>query len=198
MADQNEAKTKTIGFLPIEKVQTLKGWDEYLDKSTQLSTLRTEAQKAKNAVRDALKERLNDYGDIDFVGEGDRIRVFRVFRRQQARRTRLLDLSASFREQPLEGKAERSVCEETDDATPNASPMTEDAAATLDPVRASHGDHARERAKVSPVRTDRGEPGRQDCVARASGSNGNIRPPRRIAPSRRASHRGARSRSRFA
>ena len=25
MADQNEAKTKTIGFLPKEKVQTLKG-----------------------------------------------------------------------------------------------------------------------------------------------------------------------------
>jgi hypothetical protein len=137
MADQNEAKTKTIGFLPIEKVQTLKGWDEYLDKSTQLSILRTEAQKAKNAVRDALKERLNDYGDIDFVGEGDRIRVFRVFRKQQARRTRSLDLSASFREQPLKGKAETNDaggCEESDDATPNASPMTEEAAATLDPV----------------------------------------------------------------
>jgi hypothetical protein len=138
MADQNEAKTKTIGFLPIEKVQTLKGWDEYLDKSTQLSILRTEAQKAKNAVRDALKERLNDYGDIDFVGEGDRIRVFRVFRKQQARRARSLDLSASFREQPLEGKANSNGaggCEETDDATPNASPMmTEDVAATLDPV----------------------------------------------------------------
>jgi hypothetical protein len=138
MADQNEAKTKTIGFLPIEKVQTLKGWDEYLDKSTQLSILRTEAQKAKNAVRDALKERLNDYGDIDFVGEGDRIRVFRVFRKQQGRRTRSLDLSASFREQPLEGKAnshDAGGCEETDDATPNASPMmTEDVAATLDPV----------------------------------------------------------------
>ena len=138
MTDQSEAKTKTIGFLPIEKVQTLKGWDEYLDKSTQLSILRTEAQKAKNAVRDALKERLNDYGDIDFVGEGDRIRVFRVFRKQQARRTRSLDLSASFREQPL-GKAETNshdggVCEETDDATPNTIPVTEDVAATLDPV----------------------------------------------------------------
>src|SRR5258705_13654680 len=36
MADQNEAKTKTIGFLPIEKVQTLNGWDEYADKSTKL------------------------------------------------------------------------------------------------------------------------------------------------------------------
>jgi hypothetical protein len=137
MADQNEAKTKTIGFLPIDKVQTLKGWDEYLDKSTQLSVLRTEAQKAKNTVRDALKERLNDYGDIDFVGEGDRIRVFRVFRKQQGRRTRSLDLSASFRQQPLEGHAEtngqcndKAVCD--DDATPNASPITEEAA--LDPV----------------------------------------------------------------
>jgi hypothetical protein len=29
MADQGEAKTKTIGYLPIDKVQTLKGWDEY-------------------------------------------------------------------------------------------------------------------------------------------------------------------------
>jgi hypothetical protein len=85
-----------------------------------------------------LKERLNDYGDIDFVGEGDRIRVFRVFRKQQGRRTRSLDLSASFREQPLDGKAEtngqctdEAVCEESDDAT-NANPMTD--GATLDPV----------------------------------------------------------------
>ena len=67
MADQNEAKTKTIGYLPIEKAQALKGWDEYLDKSTQLSVLRTETQNAKNSVRDALKERLNEIGDIDFV-----------------------------------------------------------------------------------------------------------------------------------
>src|SRR5215831_20279988 len=79
MADQNEAKTKTIGFLPIEKVQTLKGWEEYVDKSTKLSALRTEAQKAKNSVRDALKERLSENGDMDFAVEGDRIRVFRVF-----------------------------------------------------------------------------------------------------------------------
>ena len=49
MADQNEAKTKTIGFLPIEKAQSLRGWDEYIDKSTELSVLRTEAQKAKSA-----------------------------------------------------------------------------------------------------------------------------------------------------
>ena len=56
MPEQNEAKTKTIGFLPIEKVQTLTGWEEYLDKSTK-PALRTEVQKAKNSVRDALKGR---------------------------------------------------------------------------------------------------------------------------------------------
>jgi hypothetical protein len=136
MADQNEAKTKTIGFLPIEKAQSLRGWDEYIDKSTELSVLRTEAQKAKSAVRDALKERLNENGDIDFVGEGDRIRVLRVFRKQQGRRTRSLDLSSSFREQPLEGKAshDEGVCEETEASTPNLTPITEEAAATLDPV----------------------------------------------------------------
>lgn len=107
MADQNEAKTKTIGFLPIEKAQSLRGWDAYIDKSTELSVLRTEAQKAKSDVREALKERLNENGDIDFVGEGDRIRVFRVFRnQQQGRRTRSLDLSSSFREQRLEGRLE--------------------------------------------------------------------------------------------
>src|SRR6266480_6772969 len=133
MADQNEAKTKTIGFLPIEKVQTLRGWEEYIDKSTELSVLRTEAQKAKSAVREALKERLNENGDIDFVGEGDRIRVLRVFRKQQGRRTRSLDLSSSFREQPNE-LSDEGVCEETKASTPNLNPITEEAAATLDPV----------------------------------------------------------------
>jgi hypothetical protein len=105
MAEQNEAKTKTIGFLPIEKVQTLTGWEDYLDKSTKLSALRTEVQEAKNSVRDALKGRLNENGDMDFAVEGDRIRVFRVFRKQhQGRRT--LDLSSSFREQPFERSSE--------------------------------------------------------------------------------------------
>jgi len=142
MADQNEAKTKTIGYLPIDKVQTLKGWDEYLDKSTKLSVLRTEAQKAKNSVRDALKERLNEDGDIDFVGEGDRIRVFRVFRKQQqGRRTRSLDLSSSFREQRLEGTAETKdlsdeecVYDETEESMPHLNPITEESPANLDPV----------------------------------------------------------------
>jgi hypothetical protein len=142
MEDQNEAKTKTIGFLPIEKVQTLKGWEEYVDKSTKLSALRTEAQKAKNSVRDALKERLSENGDMDFTVEGDRIRVFRVFRKQQqGRRTRSLDLSSSFREQRLEQKAEakaqsddQRVYDETEDATPHLTPITEEAAGSLDPV----------------------------------------------------------------
>jgi len=142
MADQNEAKTKTIGFLPIEKVQTLKGWEEYVDKSTKLSALRTEAQKVKNSVRDALKERLGESGDMDFAVEGDRIRVFRVFRKQQqGRRTRALDLSSSFREQRLEREAEargqcddRGGCDETEDVAPDLNPITEEAAASLDPV----------------------------------------------------------------
>ena len=51
MADQGEAKTKTIGFLPIEKVQTLPGWDEHSNKSSKLAHLRTETQKAKNSVK---------------------------------------------------------------------------------------------------------------------------------------------------
>jgi len=142
MADQSEAKTKTIGFLPIEKVQTLNGWEEYVDKSTKLSILRTEAQKAKNSVRDALKERLNENSDMDFAVEGDRIRVFRVFRKQQqGRRTKILDLSSSFREQQLERKAEpkgqsddQRVCDEAEDAMPNLNPMTDEPAASLDPV----------------------------------------------------------------
>ena len=100
MADQGEAKTKTIGFLPIEKVQTLPGWDEYVDKSSKLAALRTETQKAKNSVREALKQRLDENNEIDFATEGDRIRVLRVFRKlHQGRRT--TDLSSSFREQPL-------------------------------------------------------------------------------------------------
>src|ERR1700757_3816011 len=97
MSDQGEAKTKTVGLLPIDKVQTLPGWDDYLDKSIKLAALRTETQKAKNTVRQALKLRLNENDDIDFATEGDKIRVFRVFRKQhQGRRT--LDLSSSFHE----------------------------------------------------------------------------------------------------
>ncbi len=129
MADQDEAKTRTIGYLPIEKVQMLKGWDEYLDKSNKLSTLRTETQKAKNAVREALKQRLNEQGDIDFAADGDRIRVFQVFRKQQqGRRTRTLDLSSSFREQPFEGGSETNGVGETEQCIPG------EFAVTLDPV----------------------------------------------------------------
>jgi hypothetical protein len=53
----------------------------------------------------------------------------------------LSHLSASFREQRLEGKAEtkgqsddEGVCEERDESTPNLTSITEQAAATLDPV----------------------------------------------------------------
>ena len=127
MADQDEAKTKSIGYLPIEKVQTLKGWDEYLDKSSKLSILRTETQKAKNCVRDALKERLNENDEIDFVADGDRIRIFRIFRKQQqARRARSLDLSSSFREHPLEAPSETNGLPNGSlQLTPDLDPVTE-------------------------------------------------------------------------
>jgi hypothetical protein len=127
MADQDGAKTKSIGYLPIEKVQTLKGWDEYVDKSNQLSVLRTETQKAKNSVKDALKERLNENGEIDFVADGDRIRIFRIFRKQQqARRARSLDLSSSFREHPLEAPLETNGLPNGSlQLTPDLDPVTE-------------------------------------------------------------------------
>jgi hypothetical protein len=88
--------------------------------------LRTEAQKAKNSVRDALKERLNEADDIDFVVEGDRIRVFRVFRKQQqGRRTKSLDLSSSFRE-PVEDPSEStSISGQTDEPASSLDPVTE-------------------------------------------------------------------------
>jgi hypothetical protein len=79
---------------------------------------------------------------MDFAVEGDRIRVFRVFRKQQqGRRTRSLDLSSSFREQRLEQKAEakgqsddQRVYDEIEDVTPHLTPITDEAAASLDPV----------------------------------------------------------------
>jgi hypothetical protein len=131
MADQEAAKTRTIGYLPIEKVRSLAGWDEYLDKSTKLSILRTETQKAKNSVRDDLKQRLSEKGEIDFVAEGDRITVFQVFRKQpQVRRTRTPDLSSSFCEQPLieTGSEMNGGPSETEQDIP------EDCAPTLDPI----------------------------------------------------------------
>ena len=131
MADQEAAKTRTIGYLPIERVRSLVSWDEYLDKSTKLSILRTETQKAKNSVRDDLKQRLGEKGEIDFVAEGDRIRVFQVFRKQpQVRRTKRPDLSLSFCEQPLveTGSEMNGGPGETEQGIP------EGCAPTLDPI----------------------------------------------------------------
>jgi hypothetical protein len=85
----------------------LPGWEEYADKSSKLAALRTETQKAKNSVREALKQRLNE-DEIDFATEGDRIRVVRVFKKQQQGRRAALDLSSSFREQSFGGVLEPS------------------------------------------------------------------------------------------
>jgi hypothetical protein len=129
MADQEAAKTRTIGYLPIEKVRSLAGWDEYLDKSTKLSILRMETQKAKNSVRDDLKQRLSEKGEIDFVAEGNRIRVFQVFRKQpQVRKTRTPDLSSSFCEQLIVETEMNGGPGETEQGIP------EGCAPTLDPI----------------------------------------------------------------
>jgi hypothetical protein len=127
MADQNESKTKSIGYLPIEKVRSLKGWEEYVDKSSKLSILKTETQRAKRSVRDALKERLNESDDIDFIADGDRIRIFRVFQKQQrGRLARSLDLSSSFREEGLEGPSDiKGLAPDTEEYTPGLHPVTE-------------------------------------------------------------------------
>jgi hypothetical protein len=125
MADQDEAKTRTIGYLPIEKAQTLEGWNEYQEKSARLSSLRVETQRAKNSVRDALKQRLNEKCEIDFVADGDRVRVFQVFRKQQqGRRTKFLDLSSSFREEPFEGTSKTNG-PPSDEFPANLDPLTE-------------------------------------------------------------------------
>ena len=55
MADQDEAKTKWIGYLPIEKVQTLKGWDEYLDKSSKLSIPKNRNSKSQKLCKRRFK-----------------------------------------------------------------------------------------------------------------------------------------------
>ena len=72
--------------------------------------------------------------DIDFVVEGERIRIFRVFRtQQQTRRTRSLDLSSSFRDQPSD---EPSNPEEP---TSNLDPVTERLMAIMREKRATSG-----------------------------------------------------------
>ena len=122
MPDQDEAKTRTIGYLPIEKAQTLPGWYDYQDKSTQLSSLRLETQRAKNSVRDALRQRLDEKCEIDFATDGDKVRVYQVFRKQrQGRRARSLDLSSSFDKEPSE-------------ETPETNGPPSDGPADLDPV----------------------------------------------------------------
>ena len=125
MADQEDAKTRSIGYLPMEKVQTLAGWNEYVEKSSRLSSLRIETQKAKNSVKDALRQRLNEKCEIDFATDGDRVRVFRVFPKlQQGRRTRSLDLSSSFREEPSVGTSEKNGLP-SDEFPANLDPLTE-------------------------------------------------------------------------
>jgi hypothetical protein len=58
---------------------------------TRSSTAKTASAKAKEAVREALNQLLNQGGDIDFTDDGQRIRVFENLRKTG--RARMTDLS---------------------------------------------------------------------------------------------------------
>lgn len=65
-------KTKTLGYLPIEMVKSLKEWEPYQRDAEQLSKYKVATVKSKGAVRESLKRALKHSGDIDFHEEGGR------------------------------------------------------------------------------------------------------------------------------
>lgn len=109
MANQeNGFKRKTLGYLPVEKVETLKDWDNYKKKVKQFSDAKAETEKAKEAVRGALKQRLQLEGHIDFAVVGDHVRVDRKHRKN-GERTRSVDLSPSFIEPLFKRLADEEI-----------------------------------------------------------------------------------------
>jgi hypothetical protein len=104
MADK---KTETIGYLSYEETEKLKGWSKYEEKSEALSKLRAETEIHKTAVREELKRSLRESGDIDFVDDGDGVRVFRVLQ-PKGRKTRRVELTLN----PLEGPSEQDTSDE--------------------------------------------------------------------------------------
>ena len=93
---------------------------EKLDEFTENAL--TQLLESSHVIRCFLVDALG----IDFAAEGDRIRIFRVFRKQQqGRRTRTPDLSSSFQERSLEGGSETNGAGETKQCIPQV---------TLDPV----------------------------------------------------------------
>jgi hypothetical protein len=97
MSDQEtKQKTKTVGYLPLAKVEAIKGWPDYKRDSEQLGKLRVATAQSKAIVREGIKTRLKLSGDIDFHEESDRVKVVEVLQKNGGR-TRLVDLSDRFR-----------------------------------------------------------------------------------------------------
>src|SRR5262245_23986759 len=94
-------KTETIGYLSYDELEKLKGWAKYEEKSDQLSQLRKEIEVLKAAVREELKRSLRENGEIDFVDDGDGVRVFRVLQ-PKGRKTRRVELTLYHLEVPSE------------------------------------------------------------------------------------------------
>jgi hypothetical protein len=98
MADEvkKEAKTKALGFLPIEKLETLKGWKDYTAKAKAFSEAKEAAETAKELIRSELKKRLKETGDFDFIIEagGKRIRMWENL--EVKNKTGARDRSADF------------------------------------------------------------------------------------------------------
>ncbi|MGP0094649.1 MAG: hypothetical protein ACLPKB_32570 [Xanthobacteraceae bacterium] len=99
MAEDTEGrtpKTKTLGYLPMDKAKKLKGWDDYERKASKFSEAKSEAETAKEVVRSAIRPKFkNADGDIDFTPEGNRIKVVAKLEKK-GRRTKTRDLSDLF------------------------------------------------------------------------------------------------------
>jgi len=96
MAEGITPKTKTLGRIEKDALKKIPGWSDYLSKATALTKARAEAEDAKDKIRDLIKKALKHDGEIDFVMEGDKARVFEVLERKERGR-QSEDLSSMFR-----------------------------------------------------------------------------------------------------
>jgi autotransporter adhesin len=93
MADETTAKTETVGYIDKDKLKGIKGWTEYVAAAEAFDKAKKAATKTKAVIKDALKSKLKQDGDIDFTDDGERIRVFKNLQKKPGRKgTDLSDL----------------------------------------------------------------------------------------------------------
>ena len=77
MANETEAKTKSIGTLQAADCRKIAGWKTYKEASDAYSAARQHSQKTKNALREQIKTKLvaagviTDTAEIDFSATPD-------------------------------------------------------------------------------------------------------------------------------